>query len=140
WGVGWLRITKGHLIFSLVAYLPADGSASAFEVIFRPVGAWISGAFYPRLAPWAAFSRRSAAKWQAVFHRVGGISVLGHALRQRNWEVQQLVRIRDFSKAPATPDFSGVLNLAEVRNRIPRAETPLVRKPADWFSCFSGSL
>src|SRR5580704_7746227 len=43
-GVGWLIITKAHLIFSLVAYLPADGSASAFEVIFRPVGAWISGA------------------------------------------------------------------------------------------------
>ena len=44
-------------------------------------------------------------KWQAVFHRVGGISVLGHALRQRNWEVQQLVRIRDFSKAPANRIF-----------------------------------
>src|SRR5580698_9023093 len=57
-GVGWLRITKAHLIFSLVAYLPADGSASAFEAIFRPVGAWIAGASYPRLAPWAAFLRR----------------------------------------------------------------------------------
>jgi hypothetical protein len=58
----------------------------------------------------------------------------------RTFIEKQLVRIRDFSKAPATPDFSGVLNLAEVRNRIPRAETPLVRKPADWFTCFAGSL
>jgi len=32
------------------------------EPIFRPVGAWIAGASYPRLAPWAAFLRRSAAE------------------------------------------------------------------------------